>query len=1088
MTNYVLRLIFLGPVCFACMTGAAGAQHIRTDGSVGAAQSLTGPDYTIGASLGRQSGANLFHSFSSFSLSAGEVATFSGPGSIANIVARVTGGAVSNIDGTIACTIAGADIFLINPSGLIFGPNAALNLTGSFHASTANYLGFADGTRFASALSGGSSFTIAAPVAFGFLGSNSAAIAVNGSTLTVPTGKAISLIGGAVAMSQAALTAPSGAVTITAAASAGEIPVLADGVATIPVKSFGNVSLSNGSSVDISDKAGQTSGGRILIRGGALTIDNSGLVGDNYGTGQGGSMTLEGQAILFQNGGFATATAAGTGSSGQIAITGGDLSLINGGSITSFTKTAGDAGEISLNLAGALLIDGNNGVSGLTGIFSQALDGSTGASGRVSITADKALLTGGAAAIGSDATSAGAAGGVTISAKSSMSIEGTGQQQGANYVSSLSTGSGASGGVTISTPSLVIKGSSYIETDTFGAGAGGDIAINAGTLLIDGTNSAGNVTTGLLARSVLSADAAPPTGAAGAIRLNLADLTILNTGQIASGSNYSGRGGDIQVSAKRIKIDGSAQPQYFTGISSLAQGAGNAGNIAIVADQISLNAGLISSAVSGGLLDANGHAIVASGNAGTITINAGGLSMSNGAVISSSSTLGSDINGAAGQATGDAGLVQLTAANLSLSSGASISSVTGEAGLGGDVRISAGSFSIDGSGAPAAFTGISAQALGSGNAGQVVVNAGSLALKAGGAISSSASGSGDAGLVQITVGSLLIDGAGNAVNAAGIFNDSNTTATGGAGDVVINAGSLAIRNSGRISSDNFGGMAPNNPSQQGGRVVATAGSIEVSSGGQIATSTFGSASGGDIQLTATNGITVSGRGANGDGSAIVARSTGSGSAGTIGLTARSVSVTDGAEISTQAQVADGGNVTIQAKDLVYVRNADIATSVKGGFGSGGNITIDPTFVVLQNARIVADAVAGHGGNITIAADNYFADPLSIVRASSQLGISGNVVIQAPQVDLNGDLVVLASDYGQTVSLVANSCVGRSGDRSSLVAATKGGLAFEPGGAQPSLYFANRPATDLAENSGPTDPGFTTHLAGLPPLDFPGRCP
>jgi filamentous hemagglutinin family protein len=115
---------------------AASAQRITIDGRFSPAQTLVGPNYAISANLGRQVGSNLFHSFGQFGLSGGESATFSGPAAISNVIGRVTGGNQSNINGKIASTITGASLYLINPSGIVFGPNATVNVSGSFHAST----------------------------------------------------------------------------------------------------------------------------------------------------------------------------------------------------------------------------------------------------------------------------------------------------------------------------------------------------------------------------------------------------------------------------------------------------------------------------------------------------------------------------------------------------------------------------------------------------------------------------------------------------------------------------------------------------------------------------------------------------------------------------------------------------------------------------------------------------------------------------------------------------------------------------------------------------------------------------------------
>ena len=105
---------------------------------MGAAGSLTGPDYAITADLGTQAGPNLFHSFSFFDINSGESATFSGPDSINNIFSRVTGGSASLIDGLLRSDIPAADLYLLNPAGVIFGPDASIDISGSFHVSTAD--------------------------------------------------------------------------------------------------------------------------------------------------------------------------------------------------------------------------------------------------------------------------------------------------------------------------------------------------------------------------------------------------------------------------------------------------------------------------------------------------------------------------------------------------------------------------------------------------------------------------------------------------------------------------------------------------------------------------------------------------------------------------------------------------------------------------------------------------------------------------------------------------------------------------------------------------------------------------------------
>ncbi len=154
-----------------------------------------------------------------FNIADTESANFSGPAGINNIISRVTGGSASNIDGAINSSIAGANLFMINPGGIIFGPNASLNVSGSFHASTAGYLVLADGGRFDAVAPGNSVLTSAPPGAFGFLGSPANVSIDTTKHSAVPDGKEITIVAGDIGIQDGILHAPQGKIQLVSVAS-----------------------------------------------------------------------------------------------------------------------------------------------------------------------------------------------------------------------------------------------------------------------------------------------------------------------------------------------------------------------------------------------------------------------------------------------------------------------------------------------------------------------------------------------------------------------------------------------------------------------------------------------------------------------------------------------------------------------------------------------------------------------------------------------------------------------------------------------------------------------------------------------------
>jgi filamentous hemagglutinin family protein len=252
----------------------AAVAEVVTDGRLGPRATLPGLDVEIGAGLGQIRGQNLFHSFQRFDVETGGSATFTGPDGLENVVARVTGGERSDIDGALRSTIPGADLYLLNPAGIVFGPNARLDVRGAFHASTAGELRFADGAAFSALDPAGSSLSVAEPRAFGFLGSPPGAITVDRGVLEVPPGAALSLVGGDVAVAGTGadgagiVRAEAGRVTLAGAGPAASVSV-ASGEVQGDASARVRVRVGDGALVTSSGDGG----GSVLIRAGQLVVE-----------------------------------------------------------------------------------------------------------------------------------------------------------------------------------------------------------------------------------------------------------------------------------------------------------------------------------------------------------------------------------------------------------------------------------------------------------------------------------------------------------------------------------------------------------------------------------------------------------------------------------------------------------------------------------------------------------------------------------------------------------------------------------------------------------------------------------------------
>ena len=314
------------------------------DGSLGQTPgALAGPHYTIDVQNAAQQirENNLFHSFSDFNVNTGQTATFTGPSSIANIINRVTGQQLSNIDGALNSKSAmpHANLFLMNPNGVVLGPNASFNIGGSIHLTTADYVRMGDGSQFFANLAKQSTLSSAPVTAFGFLGERpTGPITVQaGSPIAVGEGKAVSLVGGDVSISGRTITAPGGQINVVSMNGAGEqtvagvLPPVAGSPSVLaPTSSQRTIHLTSGAMLQTSSSTGDA--GPIFIRGGQLIMEHASLEATTAAkspnsalSASPGNVLVQAETASLSNGSTITASTAGAGKAGDITFEVGSL-------------------------------------------------------------------------------------------------------------------------------------------------------------------------------------------------------------------------------------------------------------------------------------------------------------------------------------------------------------------------------------------------------------------------------------------------------------------------------------------------------------------------------------------------------------------------------------------------------------------------------------------------------------------------------------------------------------------------------------------------------------------------------------------
>lgn len=572
------------------------ADGIATDGSVGAAETLTGSHVTIPQALGTTVGTNLFHSFAQFNIQTGQTVTFSEntPNALDNIISRVTGGSRSAIDGVLQSTPAGhADFYLINPAGMVFGQHASVNVPASFHVTTADELRFQDGGLFSATHPEASTLSMEAPEAYGFAGDRSSEIQFlgnggfdeqynwHGTQIQLQPDNTLDVAGGSLAIESTQLASSQGTVRLIAQQGAGLVPVQ-----ELPKNATGGAIKISDDYIDVSGNGA----GLLALRGGLINVDNSQLYADNQGdtnAATGIGVDIQASDLRVADGTSITADSYSKGQAGQMNIAVTDsINLLNGGFIGSTAWSQGNAGSITVHV-NQLTIDGQNNGAG-TGIFSSTLDlnSNAGDAGQINlnIAGKTNILNGGE--ISSLTYSPGKAGAVIMQA-GQLTID----RQGSDIVTGItssaqhgSTGNAGQVNLTVANTLTILNGGE-INSDTFAQGDAGKVSINASNMIIDGAGK--NDFTGIGTSAEIGS-----TGNAGKINVSVADtLKILNKGEVKNATYGAGDGGTVDVQARHITLDGQGYKD-FTGINATAfeGSSGQPGNIRVQAsDDIHLS-------------------------------------------------------------------------------------------------------------------------------------------------------------------------------------------------------------------------------------------------------------------------------------------------------------------------------------------------------------------------------------------------------------------------------------------------------------------------------------------------------------------
>jgi filamentous hemagglutinin family protein len=866
---------------FLIATATAGASPIVHDGSLGPAGNvaLSGGSYNILSKNGTRMGGNLFHSFSEFSVPGGNTALFSTDPGTANVIARVTGGNVSQIDGTLAIRRAGVSLYLLNPSGILLGNDAALDISGSFHAIAGDSITFTDGQTFHADPAKAVILTSAPVSSFGFINRSTPAHIAAASYLD--SRGDISLVGRTVTLDRADLYAQ-GSVRIAAVGEGGHA-VAVDGFTQNGETSTGRLEI-----LDSTVFSGGAGTG-IHLKGGDMEIRSAILNFGSLGFPLPADLTLSSSgSVNIVDGSFLGSISGDTGPANGINLTvAGRLSIIES-AVQSFAIGSAPAGDIAIS-AGDLEISGNGGYKVL-GIGSTTF--ANGRSGNIGVSVAKSLHIENGGTISAVTTDTGSAGNINVAA-GALEITGLPVKTEANndYLTGIfagSYGSGNGGNIAVAVrDSIQLFRGGLIDSSSFGAGHGGRVLVESPSILADRAGS--DFFTGIGSDT-------EGTGSAGTINVTAKLLDLRNGGLVSAATFGAGQAGDVTVTSRDVIVSGSGKSTPYV-VSS------GSGIIASTGAGSSGKGGNVTVSASNALTVRNGGQIGAeslgSGNGGSLTVSAASMNLIDGALLSSRSSGPGKAGGIlvdavslniahsnidVRAAAADAGSLRIDAKGDIVMTGGLITATAGGTGNAGGIRVNSRNFLISGEGA-AGGSGVVASTLAgsSGAGGDIEINSsGDLTLETGVRVVAESLGSGDAGDVLLEVSNLFVRVSEISVSAG-----------------LASAGSLSIWSAGDIRIKN-------------GRVTASAG-----------------VSGGNIVLSARDMIRM-------DYSTLAAEAIMDG--GNVTVSDASYLILNHSRVSANAVNGRGGQILINTG--TYFANESQVTA-SSDFGVQGIVRIDP---------------------------------------------------------------------------------------------------------------------------------------------------